>query len=554
MSNTVTPDDKGAWRIQMSEPKAWAPDISAALAHVADLAAHVGEAPVALIMVGEHVVTSTGAADDARSEMQAQTADSGALSPPDQAQAGIQAIAECPIMGLEGPIGAILLCDRTPKRITQDRLSRLEGLAAIVATVLRADLAVREAHRLDPATGVFDCEGFLAQAEERLKGEDAPLTLVLFEIDAASSAESATDDLAALMPKVRAMFEADALLGRVGDRMVAALERTDAINLHRLAGLRRDTGPQKLFMGLCHRADLNGGGIAALREGAETALSAARDRDRDGRAVYTAELDRTHNVKALRARFEAALVADEIEPFFQPILCLATGRIAGFEALARWRDEQRGLLTPKDFSRILTDPGTAQELTHRMLHRSLSAMQEWRRRGARALPVAINTTHFDLADPDFVDDVDWLLVSAGLEWRDLVFEVAPSAQDHDNVQVLRPLTRIAARGGGVTHDGLGDTGASLTPLREWPITTLKLDASIAADEAFLHAMITLAEKLDIRVVVKGIEHEETAQCVLEAGCTLGQGHHFHRPMDRDAAFAMQMATWRLHLVTGHDAR
>ncbi|MEM9429473.1 MAG: EAL domain-containing protein [Pseudomonadota bacterium] len=552
MSNTVTPDDKGAWRTQMSQPGPWAPDISAALTHLANLAAHVGGAPVALIMVGGDVVASTGLADGVGSELPAPMRDD-ALGPQSLAQVGMHAVGQCPIGGPDGPIGAVLLCDRTPTAISRDHLSRLEGLAAIAATVLRADLATREAHRLDPVTGVFDCEGFLARAEDRLKSADAPLTLVLFEMEGASSAESPTADLGALVPKIQEMFEADALLGRIGERVVAALERTDAINLHSLARLRRDAGPQKLFMGLCHRADLDGCGIAALREGAETALCAAKDRDRDGRAVYTAELDRTHNVRALLARFEAALAADEIEPFFQPVLCLATGRIAGFEALARWRDEQRGLLTPKDFSRVLTAPGAAQELTHRMLRRSLSAMQEWRRRGARPLPVAINATHFDLADPDFVDDVDWLLVSAGLEWRDLVFEVTPSARDQDSVQVLRSLTRVAARGGGITHDGLGEDGASLTPLRDWPIDTLKLDASVAADEPFLQAMITLAETLDLRVVVKGIEREETAQCVLEAGCTLGQGHHFHRPMDRDAAFAMQMATWRLHLVTGHDA-
>lgn len=349
----------------------------------------------------------------------------------------------------------------------------------------------------------------------------------------------------------------DAIVSRIGGDEFAAFlppqsqtdcdHRIEAMRL-RLRRTALELGQAQLgrvSIGLSETPSEGKVSYETLYQQADIALCAAKDTGRNRALFYSKELDSLYNIRAQRAAFASALAQGNIEPFFQPKIDFASGQIVSFELLARWRDPDRGVIEPAAFSKILTDRAAAPELTYHMIQGAIAAQNDWRARGAKAVRFAINLTIHDLSDPQFVDDLDWRIREAGLDWSDFTFEVTETViMGNPDGEVYRSMQRIRSNGSEVSLDDFGTGFAGLAHLRDWPIDSVKIDrefvrgmGSNKKDELIVATIISLAHRLDLEVVAEGIETQDVAQRLMQLGCDRGQGYHFSRPVDAETALA-----------------
>ena len=466
-------------------------------------------------------------------------------------------------------VGTLCVIDTKPRSFSDDVLQQLEHLAGCVTTLLRGhrdrltlrDRLMHEAHQhsvlrdlanRDPLTGLLNQAGFRARLEERLKATAGTEALAIIDVDYFKQVNDRWGHpygdryLKLIADGLAAGLGPDAIVGRIGGDEFAALLPSGSTEAHLtlmevarlgIRGAVIDIAKPnlgKLSIGLCSAVDAPERTFEALYQRADVALYASKDRGRNTTSVFSQELDSRYNLRILRARFSESLDAGEVEAFFQPKLTLANAKVCGFELLARWRDKRRGLLTPAYFEKLLLDPTIAPELTHHMIGAAIDAHLDMRRRGLSPVRLAVNVTHFDLSNPLFVEETDWRLAEAGLDWTCLDLEVTERAILADtDLELRHSLTMVREMGALIALDDFGTGHAGLIHLRDWPIDVLKLDKAFVRDiavnqrdEAIVASIVDLAHRLGIAVTAEGIESSAVSDKLLEMGCEEGQGFLF----------------------------
>jgi len=258
-------------------------------------------------------------------------------------------------------------------------------------------------------------------------------------------------------------------------------------------------------------------------------------------------------VKATAAVFSldevlAGLAAEEFEPFYQPKIELASGRVKGAEALARWRHPSRGIVAPYAFLGLLEDNGQISDLTWMMLAKSASDCLSWRKAGLD-LNVSVNLSVKQLADPAIADAITWQVTSQGLEPRHVTLEITESAAMTSVGHVLESLTRLRMKGFGLSIDDYGTGYSSMQQLTRIPFTELKIDQSFVQHAAhqessrmILESSLEMAKRLNITSVAEGAETQEDWNLLRECGCDLAQGYFIAKPME-SAAFPDWVRHW-----------
>jgi diguanylate cyclase (GGDEF)-like protein/PAS domain S-box-containing protein len=238
----------------------------------------------------------------------------------------------------------------------------------------------------------------------------------------------------------------------------------------------------------------------------------------------------------------SAIEDDRIRAFYQPKVDLRTGRIAGFEALARWVDQEGKVHLPATIAAAFDDHDVSTALTRTMVRQVISQIRDWIERGCEFGHVAVNASTADLQRPDFGDSILELLHEADIPPARLQLEVTETvflARGAERVeQALRTLRREGIR---IGLDDFGTGYASLSHLKQFPVDIIKIDRSFVSDfskdaqhSAIAEAVITLGRKLGIEVVAEGIETDAQARWLVEVGCHLGQGFLFSPAVPADA--------------------
>ena len=277
---------------------------------------------------------------------------------------------------------------------------------------------------------------------------------------------------------------------------------------------------------------------ANLLKNADLALYAAK---RSGRARF-ALFDRalrteTQKRTAVLRRTRAALLADEIVPFYQPKVAASGVAIIGVEALLRWR-RASGVRGPAELMDAFADPDLAAEIGRTMLGRVIDDIVSWRHAGLSPGPVAINVAVAEFARVDVADR--WLaaLDKAGLPASALQAEITESVFLGDgSEEVGKALQALRRAGTSIALDDFGTGYASLTYLRACPVDWLKIDRGFIRDldrdegaRAIVSAVITLAHDLAIRVVAEGVETAQQLAWLRRKRCDVAQGYLVARPM------------------------
>jgi diguanylate cyclase (GGDEF)-like protein len=293
----------------------------------------------------------------------------------------------------------------------------------------------------------------------------------------------------------------------------------------------------------CRPQDLHG---SALRL-ADQALYAAKRAGRGQFAWYDARLGAQATERiALEADLRKAVKARAIVPFFHPIVEMGSGRVTGFEILARWTDPVRGEIPPSVFIKVAEDIGAIRELGMSVLAQACTAAQAWE----AALRLSVNISPQQFRDTMLVEGLRNVLARTGFDPARLEIEVTEACLIADFDWAQKTIHALQALGVTVALDDFGTGFCSLSGLRRLPLNRVKIDRSFVTDIAnnpdnqmILSGIMSLAQGLDLCVTAEGIETRTDLDFLISLRCDTGQGFWFEQPLPASRTAWMLDTRW-----------
>jgi EAL domain-containing protein (putative c-di-GMP-specific phosphodiesterase class I)/ActR/RegA family two-component response regulator/GGDEF domain-containing protein len=276
--------------------------------------------------------------------------------------------------------------------------------------------------------------------------------------------------------------------------------------------------------------------LAAALSAADRALYAAQ-RSGVGRALrHAASGAAGPSVPVYTHALAKALARDELELHYQPFVDAADGRIAGVEALLRWRAPDGRLLAPPQFLPRAEQLGLMRGISGWVLDRVIADARHWRRAGFDDLRIAVNVSTVQLLEDDLVNQLETRLAAADVAFDQFEIELSESTLLRDVDRIRDTLRRLRSCGVGLTLDDFGMGGAGLVQLPRYPLSKIKIDrdftGEIAHDQgqaAIARAIIAMGRQLHLKVMAEGVESEAQVGYLRRADCDQLQGFLFSGP-------------------------
>ncbi len=240
------------------------------------------------------------------------------------------------------------------------------------------------------------------------------------------------------------------------------------------------------------------------------------------------------NADELLARdLSAALAEDRIQPYFQPIVALDSGRTLGLEVLARWNDPVRGEVNPSDFIPLADRDGLLDDLLERLMRRAFASARDW----PQHLFLGFNVSPAQLHDRGLATRIADIATAWSFPLTRVHIEVTESGVIDDLADSKRTLERLIDLGCMIAMDDFGTGYSSLTWLSSLPFSKIKIDRRFVAavtthrqSRKIVSAVVGLGHSLGLAVVAEGVENAAQAELLRGMGCKLAQGFLFGRPM------------------------
>lgn len=236
-----------------------------------------------------------------------------------------------------------------------------------------------------------------------------------------------------------------------------------------------------------------------------------------------------------------ALERDEFELHYQPFVDAADGRIAGVEALLRWRRPDGTWLAAPAFLARAEQLGLLPGISRRVLEQVVRDARRWRRAGFDDLRIAVNVSTTQLLDRDLVDRMERVLADADVAFDQFELELSESTLVRDLGPVRDALQRLRGYGVGLTLDDFGVGGAGLVHLPRYPLSKIKVDRGFVSDvpqdhgrAAIVRAIIAMGRQLHLKVMAEGVETEAQVGYLRRADCDQLQGFLFSGPLPPEA--------------------
>jgi diguanylate cyclase (GGDEF)-like protein/PAS domain S-box-containing protein len=242
-----------------------------------------------------------------------------------------------------------------------------------------------------------------------------------------------------------------------------------------------------------------------------------------------------------------ALEAGEISVAYQPMFHLASGKLTGFEALARWSHPVRGLVSPEIFVPLAEEAGLMSAISNFLLDGACQQLSAWQKRHASfaGLRMHINVSGVDVVNPAFVDRVKQAIVGAWLRPEQITLEITENILMDRLDGAVTSLEKLRELGVGVSIDDFGTGYSSLSYLSTLPIDSLKIDRSFVAnlrekskEAEIVRAIVSLGTTLGKKVIAEGIETSEQLHQLRDLGCEAGQGYYLSHPLPPERAEAL----------------
>ena len=310
-------------------------------------------------------------------------------------------------------------------------------------------------------------------------------------------------------------------------------------------------------------------GIANARSGATTAddllrnadvaMYSAKSNGKRGYAVYEQAMHtpvrKRHD---LAAALEHAVERDEIGVQYQPIVDLTSGRTVALEALVRWWHRDQGLIMPGSFIPLAEETGLMVPIGRTVLREACARTSAWQAMFAAhsQLAICVNLAPSELQNPSLAADVAAVLDETDLAPDRLILEITENGAMRDPLATIETLRELRTLGVRLALDDFGTGHSSLSHLRDFPITMLKIAKPFVdtlgngrMNTTFIDAIFQLARALELEAVAEGVEWPAQSEILCRLRCDLGQGYYFSRPLDvadAEAHLAASSPTDRPH--------
>jgi diguanylate cyclase (GGDEF)-like protein/PAS domain S-box-containing protein len=284
----------------------------------------------------------------------------------------------------------------------------------------------------------------------------------------------------------------------------------------------------------------DGGDAESLLRSADNAMYRAKEAGRNTYQLCTEEM-KTRAVQrlTLEAKLRRAIQERQFVIRYQPQVSVATGRIAGVEALLRWNDPEQGLIDPKSFLPLAEDSRLIVPLGQWVLRSACEQVRAWKELGL-LLRVAVNLSTRQFQQADFVETVRRILQETGVAPSSLELEITETTAMQNVESTVAVLEALRELGVAVSIDDFGTGYSSLHSLKRFPVTAVKIDPAFIQDISasgqggtIAGAMIDIARSLEIRVIAEGVETEAQFAFLRRRECDEAQGFYFSRPLPPD---------------------
>ena len=470
------------------------------------------------------------------------------------------------------PVGVVVLEHRGRGMAGVER--RVMGVVAQLASIAALNLRnavllrrVRDLAERDSLTGAANRRSFQASLERVIEegtGGSSRVAAVLFidlddfKIVNDTLGHAAGDELlVAVTHRISSIVRDGDMVARLGGDEFAVMTE-DHPDLRRARSMaerlvRELRAPYQLGS---HEVRISASiGIASAKDAVDGAVDMVRNADvamymvkAGGKAGFAVFDPGMH--QAIRDRHELAMELkqavelDQLQLRYQPIIDLASGRLAGVEALVRWSHPDKGLIQPGEFIEIAEEHGSILPIGRWVLREACRQTAAWVDAGVAPddMFVGVNVSAREVQEPGFVDGVREALSDFGVAAARLVIEITETALLRATPTTISTLAGLRGIGVRVVIDDFGTGYFSLSHLRQFPVDALKIageftqegdGADTTRTSALSAAIVAMATSLGIETVAEGIETATQAQRMRALQCTYGQGFYFSRPMPPD---------------------
>ena len=440
--------------------------------------------------------------------------------------------------------------ERTVQERTQDLVTANETLSAEICEREAAEARAQTLARHDPLTGLANRRHFLEDLDRRLKliGEESSAFALMFvdldrfkPINDVHGHAIGDELLQVIAARLSGCMRDDSLAARLGgDEFAVLLEGPDGRDgvaaaarrvLHELSapilvnGLKLTVGAS-IGVAMCPE---DGRTAADLLQRGDAAMLRAKE-DRGAYKFFDSSIDEALKSKAaLETELRVAIPNGDIVPYFQPVLSLETGALAGYEVLARWPHRERGMISPTLFIPVAEEAGLVDAMFWALLAQACSKALN----APGDFMLAVNISPSQIRDQWFPEKVLRTLRETGFPPQRLEIEVTESAMIGDIQRAKTSLMSLKNQGVKVALDDFGTGYSSLFLLRALPIDKLKIDRSFVStliadreNATIVGALVGLGRALGLQVTAEGVEDEATADALRAMGCEFAQGYLF----------------------------
>lgn len=278
---------------------------------------------------------------------------------------------------------------------------------------------------------------------------------------------------------------------------------------------------------------------------ADTSMYQAKQNGGSQYCFYTEEMDK-HIIRKLQLEngLRKAVEQEGIDVYYQPQLDVFSGKIIGFEALARWNHPDLGFISPDEFIPLAEETKLIVPLGEKILLEACRQFRQWMGEGHDLERISVNLSAIQFMDPTIISTVESVLRQTEVAPEHLEIELTESIVQ-DSVQALPVMKRMKKMGIQLALDDFGTGFSSLSYLKDFPLDTLKVDRSFIQtihenekDRAVVDTVIQLADRLGLSVIAEGVETEAQLDYLRSRGCVEYQGYFFSKPLSKTEASAL----------------
>jgi len=451
------------------------------------------------------------------------------------------------------------LCTLTAARDASGAITHVIALLLSVAERRDTETLVNFLSHHDPLTGMPNRMTAIANFERHLAdlvGDENEVAVLYLGLDRFKQisdlmGHAAGDRVLQVVSGMisECLFAGDIAYRQGGDEFV--ILRTDSPGLPRTQEL-----VHKLIAELHTEFDIDEGrasisasiGIASaphaeatlvdLVRNAGTALSWVQKEGSNGFAFFARDMD-----SAVRKHYEIevglreALAKNHLQLYYQPQIDLNSGEMAGVEALLRWKDPERGFISPGVFIPVAEQTGQILAIGEWVLEDVCQQIKRWREQGVHCPKVAVNFSSRQFQQFGFSDFIARTIGKHGVDPALIEVEITEGAMVQDVEQTIETLDQLKLLGVKVSVDDFGTGYSSLSYLKNFPVDVLKIDQSFIRDmrgdtaaKAIVLSIISLAHNLGLKVIAEGVEERDELLFLHEHGCDEMQGYYFSKPI------------------------